>query len=445
MNPPPPAEPPPQAPTLSRLKIEFLNAIQRDLADNLPPDSQYTQEARKRIQHVYQQMRLNLPESARTRLMQEVYDELTGYGPIQPLLNDPDISEIMVVGAKKVYIERNGEIIQTNIGFEDNAHLLRVIERIIHPLGRRVDADSPAVDARLPDGSRVHIIIPPVAVDGPCLTIRKFLLNKMAIEDMIQLGSLTEHMAEFLQACVAARLNIIISGGTSSGKTTMLNILSSFIPINERIITIEDAVELQLKQKHVVRLESRTPNVDGTGEMTTRMLVRNALRMRPDRIIVGEVRSGEAMDMLQAMNTGHTGSITTIHANTPRDAISRLETTCMMAGLDMPLLPIRKQIAAAFNLIVHQGRLEDGTRKTTQITEVVGMEGDVVTLTDIFKFEKTGIGPDGKIQGELKPTGIRPLFSPRLEVVGFKLSGEIFGSASSPWSEARIQARRNKT
>jgi pilus assembly protein CpaF len=390
-------------------------------------------------------MHLNLPEATRNRFVREVFDELTGYGPIQPLLNDPDISEIMVVGAKKVYIERNGELIQTPIVFDDDAHVMRIIERIVSPLGRRVDADSPAVDARLPDGSRVHIIIPPVAVDGPCLTIRKFLINKMEIADLIQLGSLTDHMAEFLQACVATRLNIIISGGTSSGKTTMLNILSSFIPPNERIITIEDAVELQLKQKHVVRLETKNPNVDGSGEMTTRILVRNALRMRPDRIVVGEVRSGEAMDMLQAMNTGHTGSLTTIHANTPRDAISRIETTCMMAGLDMPLLPIRKQIASAFNLIVHQSRLEDGTRKTTQITEVAGMEGDVVTLTDIFKFEKTGVGPEGKILGELKPTGIRPMFSPRLEVVGYKLGGAIFGAASSAWSEARIQARRNKT
>jgi pilus assembly protein CpaF len=440
-----PLDPPSQQADLTQLKTDILNTIQRELADHLPPAHQYLQEISKLLQRTYQQMRLTLPENVRNRLLREVYDELTGYGPIQPLLNDPEISEVMVVGAKKVYIEKNGELIQTKVYFDDEAHLIRVIERIVHPLGRRVDADSPAVDARLPDGSRVHVIIPPVAVDGPCLTIRKFLPNKMEIGDLIELGSITEHMAEFLQACVAARLNIIISGGTSSGKTTMLNVLSSFIPTDERIITIEDAVELQLKQKHVVRLETKNPNVDGKGEMTTRTLVRNALRMRPDRIIVGEVRSGEAMDMLQAMNTGHTGSITTIHANTPRDAISRVETTCMMAGLDMPLLAIRKQIAAAFNLIVHQARLEDGTRKTTQITEVVGMEGDVVTLNDIFKFEKTGLDANAKILGELKPTGIRPLFGPKLEVVGFKLGGEIFGAASSPWSEARIQARRSKT
>jgi pilus assembly protein CpaF len=440
MNQPARAAPPA---SFSNLKTEILSILQRSLADH--PTSQAPQEVMKRIQQVYQQLQLALPDATRHRLIREVYDEVTGYGPIQPLLNNPEISEIMVVGAKKVYIERHGELVETPIVFEDDAHVIRIIERIISPLGRRVDREAPAVDARLPDGSRVHAIIPPVAVDGPCLTIRKFLANKMEIADLIELGALTEHMAEFLQACVAARLNIIISGGTSSGKTTMLNILSSFIPAHERIITIEDAVELQLKQKHLVRLETKNASVDGSGEMSTRMLVRNALRMRPDRIIVGEVRSGEAMDMLQAMNTGHTGSMTTIHANMPRDAISRLETTCMMAGLDMPLLPIRKQIAAAFNLIVHQTRLEDGTRKTTQITEVVGMEGDVVTLTDIFKFEKTGLGAEGKILGELKPTGIRPIFSPRLEVVGYKLSGTIFGAASSAWSEARIQARRSKT
>jgi pilus assembly protein CpaF len=302
---------------------------------------------------------------------------------------------------------------------------------MIHPLGRRVDADNPTVDARLPDGSRVNAVIPPVAVDGPYITIRKFLKNKMTMDDLLKLGSLTQHMVEFLQACVAARLNILISGGTSSGKTTMLNILSGMIPGKERIVTIEDAVELQLKQRHVVRLETKSPNTDGTGEVTTRDLVRNALRMRPDRIVVGEVRGGEAMDMLQAMNTGHSGSITTLHANSPRDSIARLETLAMMAGLDIPLLAIRRQIDSALNLIVHQTRLQDGTRKTTHITEVGGMEGDVVTLSDIYKFEQTGISSNGKIAGELHATGIRPLFTPRLEVVGFKLRGEIFGAGRS--------------
>jgi pilus assembly protein CpaF len=329
-----------------------------------------------------------------------------------------------------VFIERDGELFETDIAFRDDAHLERIINRMIHPLGKRVDSDTPTVDARLPDGSRVNAVIPPVAVDGPLLTVRKFLTNRMTAEELVKLGSLTPHMAEFLQACVVARLNILISGPTSSGKTTMLNILSGYIPRQERIVTIEDAVELQLKQRHVVRVETRPGSVDERGEVTTRDLVRNALRMRPDRIIVGEVRSGEALDMLQAMNTGHSGSLTTLHANSPRDAISRLETMSMMAGLEMPLLAIRKQIASALNLIVHQNRLEDGSRKTVRITEVAGMESDVVTLTDIFKFEQTGVSQKGKIEGELRPTGIRPLFTPRLVVAGFNLKGEIFGAGS---------------
>jgi pilus assembly protein CpaF len=307
-------------------------------------------------------------------------------------------------------------------------HLLHIIDRIVSQVGRRVDESSPMVDARLPDGSRVNVIIPPVAVDGPQLTIRKFLETKMSMEELVELGALTQYMAKFLEACVVARLNILVTGNTSSGKTTILNVLSSSIPERERIVTIEDAVELKLKQRHVVRLETKLPGVDGTGAMSVRDLVRNALRMRPDRIVVGEVRGGEAMDMLQAMNTGHTGSLTTLHANTPRDAISRLETMSMMAGLDMPLLAIRKQIAAAINLIVHLARLSDGTRKMTYITEVAGMEGDVVTLTDIFKFEQASVTPQGKIIGQLRPTGIRPLFSPRLEAAGYKLGGEVFGA-----------------
>ena len=288
--------------------------------------------------------------------------------------------------------------------------------------------DNPTVDARLPDGSRVNAVVPPVAVDGPYLTIRKFLQNKMEMDDIIGLGSLTPHMAEFLQACVSARLNILITGGTSSGKTTMLNILSGLIPGKERIVTIEDAVELQLRQHHVVRMETKPSGVDGVGEVLTRDLVRNALRMRPDRIVVGEVRGGEALDMLQAMNTGHSGCLTTLHANSPRDAIARLETMTLMAGLDLPVVAIRKQVAAAFNLIVHQARLSDGSRKTTQISEIAGMESDIVTLNDIFKYDQTGVSSDGKILGELRATGIRPMFTPRLEVVGYKLRGEIFGA-----------------
>jgi pilus assembly protein CpaF len=296
-----------------------------------------------------------------------------------------------------------------------------------------VDADHPMADARLPDGSRVNAIIPPVSIDGPCLTIRKFLRNAMSIQELIQYGSLNEHMAEFLQACVVTRLNILISGPTSSGKTTLLNILTGFIPGEERIITIEDAVELQLKQKHVLRLETKSRNVEGGGEVTARDLVRNCLRMRPDRIIIGEVRSGEALDMLQAMNTGHQGSLTTLHANSPRDATTRLETMVMMAGLELPLLAIRRQIASAINLVVHMSRLLDGTRKVTHITEISGMEGEVITMSDIFKFEQTGQGSDGKILGQLKATGLRPMFTPRLEVVGYKLRGEIFGASSSKY------------
>jgi pilus assembly protein CpaF len=373
---------------------------------------------------------IQMDDDMRVQIFNTVIDDLLGYGPIQHLVDDPTINEIMVNNAKSIFIERNGKLIETDIHFEDDEHLLRIIERMINPLGRRVDRDHPMVDARLPDGSRVNVIIPPSAVDGPCITIRKFLLNRMTMEDLIQSGTLTEHMAEFLRACIVARLNIVISGPTSSGKTTFLNILTGYIPGHQRIVTIEDAVELKLQQRHVIRLETKNANVDGVGEVTIRDLVRNALRMRPDRIIIGEVRAGESMDMIQAMNTGHHGSITTVHANSPRDAIFRLETLAMMAGLEIPLLAIRRQIASAINLVIHISRLTDGSRKITHISEVSGMEGDVVTMSDIFKFEQTGIGADGKIQGKLGPTGLRPLFTPRLEVVGYKLRAEIFGSGS---------------
>ncbi len=426
-----------QKPDLNRLKAHLVNSVMRELSMQAPAEGEYRTLMLKLIGQAYAQANMDLPDNVRDRLMREIFDELVGYGPLQALLSDPDISEIMVVGPKHVYIERDGEIVETDIQFENDQHILRIIDRMIHPIGRRVDPDSPAVDARLPDGSRVHVMIPPVAVDGPCITIRKFLENKMSINDLIALQSVTEHMAEFLRACVAARLNIIITGGTSSGKTTMLNALSGFIPMDERIITIEDAVELKLKQKHVVRLETKNPNVDGSGEMNTRDLVRNALRMRPDRIVVGEVRGGEAMDMLQGLNTGHNGSLTTLHANSPRDSISRLETMCMMAGLDIPLLPIRKQIASAIDLIVHMERMDDGTRKASQITEVAGMESDVVTLNDIFKFEQSGLDEKGKVLGELKATGIRPLFSPKLEIIGYKLRGEVFGAGQVSWNTER--------
>jgi pilus assembly protein CpaF len=385
-----------------------------------------TEFMKQRLSDVYAQLKVNLPEDIRQQIFHDILDELTGFGPIQPLLDDPDISEVMVNGPKKVFIEKDGKLIKSPITFDDDDHVVRIIDRIILPLGRRVDADSPSVDARLPDGSRVNAVIRPVSIDGPCITIRKFKKDKLSIDQLIKFGSLTPNMGEFIKACVRAHLNIVISGGTGSGKTTLLNVLSGFIPEEERIITIEDAAELQLQQDHVLRMETKTANVDGRGAVTIRDLVKNALRQRPDRIVVGECRGGEALDMLQAMNTGHDGSLTTLHANTPRDALSRLETMVLMAGMDLPLKVVRQQISSAVDLIIQQSRLKDGSRKVTAITEVVGMEGETVVLTDIFKFEQTGAGKDGKIMGELKATGIRPIFSPRLEAAGFKLSGEIF-------------------
>jgi pilus assembly protein CpaF len=376
----------------------------------------------------YVRTQVDLKPELRERILAAALAELVGYGPLESLLSDPEINEIMVNGAKHVFVERNGEVLETDVQFEDDNHLLRIIDRIVSPLGRRVDSDNPTADAGLPDGSRVNVVIPPVAVDGPHVTIRKFLQTKMTMDDLVAMDALTAHMAKFLEACVLTRLNILVTGNTSSGKTTVLNALSGFIPDKERIVTIEDAVELKLKQRHVVRLETKLPNMDGSGAVGVRELVRNALRMRPDRIVVGEVRGGEALDMLQAMNTGHTGSLTTLHANSPRDGTSRLETMSMMTGLEMPLLAIRKQIAAAINLIVHLARLPDGSRKMTHITELSGMEGEVITLTDIFKFEQTGVTPQGKIIGQLRPTNMRPLFTPRLEAAGFKLGGEIFGA-----------------
>ncbi len=368
-----------------------------------------------------------VPPQVREEIIDSALADLVGYGPLEWVLRDGQVNEIMVNGPDLVFIERNGELWETDIRFESEEHILQIIDRILLPLGRRVDYENPTADARLPDGSRVNVAIRPVSVNGPVITIRKFLRNKMTSEDLISLGTLTPYMANFLKACVVARMNILISGNTSSGKSTMLNVLSTFIPERERIITIEDAAELQMTQRHVVRMETKLPSVDGTGEVTIRDLVRNALRMRPDRLVVGEVRGGETLDMLQAMNTGHSGSLTTIHANSPRDAIARLETTALMSGIDLPVMALRRQISSALDLIVHMSRLPDGTRKATQITEVVGMEGDVVTLTDIYKFHQTCIAPDGKIKGELRPTGIRPVFNPRLEVAGFKLGGEYFG------------------
>jgi pilus assembly protein CpaF len=381
---------------------------------------------KERLNEAYVQTKVSLPEDIRQQIYSEILDEMTGFGPIQPLLDDPEISEVMVNGPKKVFVEKGGKVTKSAITFDDDDHVARIIDRIILPLGRRVDSDSPTVDARLPDGSRVNAVIRPVSIDGPCITIRKFKKDKLSVQQLIDYGSLTQNMGEFVRACVLAHLNIVISGGTGSGKTTLLNVLSSFIPEGERIVTIEDAAELQLQQDHVLRLETKVANTDGKGAVTIRDLVRNALRMRPDRIVVGECRGGEALDMLQAMNTGHDGSLTTLHANTPRDALSRLETMVLMSGMDLPLKVVRQQISSAVDLIIQQTRLKDGSRKVTAITEVIGMEGDTVVMTDIFKFEQTGVGPNGKILGELKATGIRPLFGPKLEAAGYKLGAEIF-------------------
>lgn len=419
-----------------RIKPEDYQKIKRYILDRISNDIEVVsptailrkQAVEEALEGIYIQSRLTLPNTLKEQLFREIQDELLGFGPIQPLLDDATISEVMINGKDGVFIEKNGKLLKTNITFTDNNQVIRLIERIIMPLGRRIDADSPMVDARLPDGSRVNAIIPPVAIDGPSITIRKFQRGKLGIDQLIEIGSLTKFMAEFIKACVLSKFNILISGGTGTGKTTLLNALSSFIPEEERIVTIEDAAELLLEQEHVVRLETKPANVEGLGSVSIRDLVRNALRMRPDRIVVGEVRGGESMDMLQAMNTGHDGSLTTLHANTPRDAISRLETMCMMSGLEMPIKVIRQQIAAAIDLIIQINREKDGTRKITAITEIAGMEGETVVLTDIFKYERQGVSEDGKMIGELKPTGIRPLFSTRLEANGFKLSPEVYGA-----------------
>ena len=413
---------------LVRLKKFLIENVSRAIEAEGVSANQRDDFIKRQIEAVYDQANLKLPQDLRGMILKEVLDELLGYGPLQPLLRDPEVTEVMVNGPKSVYVEKKGQLQKSQVVFDDDNHVLQIIDRIILPLGRRVDADSPTVDARLPDGSRVNAVIPPVAIDGPSITIRKFSKEKLGINNLIEFGSITEKMAEFLRACVLAHLNIIISGGTGSGKTTLLNVLSSYIPENERIITIEDAAELQLQQDHVLRMETKPAGVDGRGAVAIRDLVRNSLRMRPDRIVVGEVRGGEALDMLQAMNTGHDGSLTTVHSNSPRDAIARLETLVLMAGMDLPLKVVRQQIASAVDLIVQQTRLKDGTRKVTAVTEVAGMEGDTVVLTDVFKFEQTGVSTEGKVIGDLKPTGIRPLFSQRLEAAGFKLGADVFGA-----------------
>lgn len=367
-----------------------------------------------------------VPRVERIRIIAEVIDEVLGLGPLEPLLKDDTVTEVMVNCYNQVYVERNGLLMLTDVRFRDDSHVMHIIEKIVSPLGRRIDESSPMVDARLPDGSRVNAIIPPLALKGPALTIRKFAREPFTVKDLIGFDTLTQDMADLLMACVEGKLNIVVSGGTGSGKTTVLNVLSSFIPHDERIVTIEDAAELQLRQEHIVTLESRPANIEGRGQVTIRDLVRNSLRMRPDRIVVGEVRGGEALDMLQAMNTGHEGSMTTGHANSPRDMLSRMETMVMMSGMELPVRAIREQISSAIDIIIQESRLRDGSRKITNLTEVQGMEGDVITLQDIFVFEQTGRDEHGKVLGRFKPTGIRPKFMEKLLAAGIKMTTDVF-------------------
>jgi pilus assembly protein CpaF len=375
--------------------------------------------------------RTPLTAAERKRLSAEVSHDVLGYGPIEPFLADGAVTEVMVNSTDSIYVERQGQLHKTGARFTSEDHLRRVIERIVGQVGRRIDESSPMVDARLPDGSRINAIIPPLAVSGPALTVRKFSKDPFQVSDLVEFGTLTPKVADFLSSCVEGKLNILVSGGTGTGKTTLLNVLSSFVPESDRIVTIEDSVELQLHQEHVVKLESRPPNIEGKGEVTIRDLVRNSLRMRPNRIIVGEVRGAEALDMLQAMNTGHEGSLSTLHANTPRDALARLETMVLMAGLDLPMRAVRDQVASALDLVIHLARLQDGSRRVVQVTEVVGMEGDLITLHDIFEFDySAGRSEDGRFLGTTKPTGIRPRFVDKLEDIGITLPAELFGGSA---------------
>lgn len=415
------------------VQADLKTRIQQRLIMELDPstDVSKTAEVKATIQELFESMlaeeQITLTRTEKKNLFDQIVAEILGFGPIQKFLNgEINVGEIMVNGPKHIFIEHGGKIVRSEVQFEDNDHVMRIIDRIVAPLGRRIDESSPTVDARLPDGSRVNAVIPPIALNGPTLTIRVFSKKPLTIDNLIQWGSVTPEAAEFLRAIVVAHSNIVVSGGTGSGKTTLLNILSSFIPEGERIITIENAAELQLAQEHVITLESRPPNVEGKGEVSIRDLVINALRMRPDRIVVGECRGGESLDMLQAMNTGHEGSMTTAHANNPRDAVSRVETMCLMAGMDLPLRAIREQIASAVDFIVQQSRLRDGTRKVTSISEIQGMEGDVITMSEIFRFEQTGF-ENGKVIGRLRPTGLRPKCMAKIQEAGIMLPPSVFG------------------
>jgi len=411
---------------------DLKNRVQTKLLGTLDPSMDVTQTAdvKRTIQDLFEQIlneeNIILSRPERARMFEQISAEILGFGPLQRLLEDETITEIMVNGAKNIYIERFGKILREPMAFENDDHVMRIIERIVAPLGRRIDESSPYVDARLPDGSRVNAVIPPISLVGPVLTIRKFAKTPITVEKLIEFGSITPEAIQFLDACVKSRLNIVISGGTGSGKTTLLNVLSGFIPSDERIVTVENAAELQLRQEHVVTLESRPQNIEGKGEITIRQLVINTLRMRPDRIIVGEIRDEAALDMLQAMNTGHDGSMTTAHSNTPRDTLARMETMTLMAGMDLPIRAIREQISSAIDLVVHQSRMRDGSRKVVNITDVTGMEGEIITMTDIFLFEQAGF-ENGHVIGRLRPTGLRPKFMEKIEQSGIHLPPSIFG------------------
>jgi pilus assembly protein CpaF len=417
----------------AQLYLESKNAILAYLVQNI--DQKLLEKGdeallRRRVEELVEEKlrseKLPFSRQMRNRLVSDMADEILGFGPIEPLLRDPTVTEVMVNRPDQVYCERFGKLELTDIQFRDTEHIRHVVDKIVTPLGRRVDESSPMVDARLPDGSRVNAIISPLSLNGPVLTIRKFSVDPYTVEDLIGFGTLTQGMAAFLAACVKIKLNILVSGGSGAGKTTLLNVLSSFIPEGERVVTVEDAAELKLHQPHVVRLESRPPNIEGKGEIRIRDLVRNCLRMRPDRIVVGEVRGGEALDMLQAMNTGHEGSISTIHSNTPRDALARIETMVMMAGMDLPSRAIREQVAAAIHMIVQVGRLSDGSRRVVSVSEIQGMEGNVIVLQDLFTFQQKGIGEGGKVLGAMLPTGMVPRFIERFNASGAHLPPEIF-------------------
>lgn len=420
-----PEKPDTYGPLKKKLMDRLVNEVVTEDIENGTADPELEKKITGLMEKILAEDEIELTRSEKQKLTSEIIDEMIGFGPINCLINDPDISEIMVNGPKQIYVEKNGKLVLSDVTFRDDDHVMRIIDKIVSALGRRIDESSPMVDARLANGSRVNAVIPPLAIDGPSITIRKFSEHPFTIMDLVNFKTLDANMARLLKACVEARLNIIVSGGTGSGKTSTLNVLSSFIPPDERIITVEDAAELQLEQDHVLRLETRPANIEGKGAITIRDLVRNSLRMRPDRIVVGEVRGGEALDMLQAMNTGHDGSLTTGHANTPRDMLARLETMVLMSGMNLPVKAIREQISSAIDLIVQQSRFKDGSRRITHITEVVGMEGDIITLQDIFIFKQHGTDSKGKITGETEYTGVKPKFWDKFEAEGINVSNDI--------------------